>query len=343
MRETYRILDANLNRAREALRVVEDCGRFVLNDPAITAMAKYYRSSLRELVDHLPKKELIVSRNIAGDIGTEMTSPTEMKRTNVEEVAIAACKRLTESLRTIEEYSKIIAPEVAVSVERLRYDAYTLEQRLSSRFVVGERFRNVRLYALISARFCAESSLREIARAAITGGAGALQLREKKVPDNVFLAMAAELRELTDETGTLLIINDRPDIAAIVGADGVHLGQGDLPIGEARRLLRPGAIIGQSTHSMQQAAQAVNEGADYIGFGAMFDTTTKDVDLVSKSLLKEIIETVPLPVVAVGGITDENVGQLVEVGCQCVAVCAEICADKDPKAATHAIRKQMPD
>lgn len=343
MRETYRILDANLNRAREALRVVEDCGRFVLNDPAITAMAKNYRSSLRELIDQLPVRELIISRDTSGDIGTEMTSPTELQRTSVEQVAVAACKRLTESLRTIEEYSKIISPEVAVGVERLRYDTYTLEQRLCSRFIVGERFREVRLYALISARFCVESSLREIARAAIAGGADAIQLREKKIPDDVFLAMAAELRELTDETATLLIINDRADIAAIVGADGVHLGQNDLPINEARRLLRPGAIVGRSTHSIQQAAQAANEGADYIGVGAMFNTTTKDVDVVSSSLLAEVIDTIPLPVVAVGGITEGNVGQLIKIGCRCVAVCAEICANKDPKAAAQAIRNQMPD
>ncbi len=343
MRETYRILDANLNRAREALRVIEDCGRFVLNDPAITAMAKHARSSLRELLDHLPRKELMISRDTSGDVGTEITSPTELQRTDIEEVAIAACKRLTESLRTIEEYVKIIAPEVSITVERLRYDAYTLEQRLCSRFLVGERFREVRLYALISARFFAGGSLREIARAAIAGGADALQLREKKIPDNVFLAMAAELRELTDETGTLLIINDRPDIASIVGADGVHLGQDDLPIKEVRRLLRPGAIVGRSTHSIEQAAQAVNEGADYIGVGAMFDTTTKDAEMVSPSLLAEVIDSVPLPVVAVGGITADNVGELTKVGCKCVAVCAEICGDKDPKAAAQAIRKQLPD
>ena len=343
MREIYRILDANLNRAREALRVVEDCGRFVLNDPAITAMAKHYRSSLRELFDHLPRKELITSRNTSGDIGTDLTSPTEQQRTNVEDVAIAACKRLTESLRTIEEYAKIIAPEVAISVERLRYDAYTLEQRLCSRFLVGERFREVRLYALISARFCAESSLREIARAAIAGGADALQLREKNIPDDVFLAMAAELRELTDETGTLLIINDRADIASVVGADGIHLGQDDLPINEARRLLRPGAIVGRSTHSIQQAAQAVNEGADYIAFGAMFDTTTKDVEIAGPAQLGKVIDSIPIPVVAIGGITADNVGQLTRVGCKCVAVCAEICSSKDPKAAAQTIRKQMPD
>ena len=121
-----------------------------------------------------------------------------------------------------------------------------------------------------------EGSIREIARAAIAGGADVIQLREKDVNDDECLAMAAELRELTDETGRILLINDRPDIAAIVGADGVHLGQHDLPIAEARRLLRPGAIVGRSTHSLAQAQAAVAEGADYIAVGPIFATATKD-------------------------------------------------------------------
>ncbi len=338
MREIYRILDANFNRAREALRVAEDCGRFALNDPAVTAMAKNLRSELREVYSDMPAAEFITSRDTAGDIGTDLTSPTEATRQNLGDVATAACKRMTESLRTIEEYAKIIAPAQGLRLERMRYDAYTLEQRLVQRLMIGDRFAKVRLYALISAKMC-RGSVREAARAAIAGGVDAIQLREKDVPDAELLALAAELRELTDETDRLLIINDRADIAALVGADGLHLGQDDLPIGEARKLLRPGAIIGKSSHSVAQAHAVVNEGADYISVGPIFQTDTKDAGpAVGVELFRQIAAEIELPLCPIGGITAENVGQLVAAGAARVAVCQAICGANDPKIAAESIR-----
>ncbi len=344
MREIYRILDANFNRAREALRVIEDCGRFVLNDPAITAMAKHFRSDLKLLLDHLPHAELILSRDTPGDLGRDLTSQTEPERKDIEDVATAACKRLTEALRTVEEYTKIVAPAQALELERMRYDAYTLEQRLCTRFLVTPRFANVKLYFMLTSGRCKAGSLREVARAAIAGGADAIQLREKDIEDDAFLAYAAELRELTDQTDRLLIINDRADIAAVVGADGLHLGQTDLPITDARRLLRPGAFIGRSCHSVQQAQQAINEGADYVALGPMFRTATKNREPVGPGLLEDIqkvYDSVPLPIVAVGGINADNVGEVVKRGAKCVAVCSYINDADNPQKAAEAIRKQL--
>jgi len=337
MNEIYRILDVNFNRAREALRVAEDCGRFALNDPAITATAKNLRSELKEVLDALPAEKLIAARDTPGDTGTELTSPTERRREGIADVAIAACKRLSESLRTIEEYCKVIAPQCTLNVERMRYNAYTLEQRLTNRLMVAGRMTEAGVYVIISRSMC-KGSLLQIARAILAGGANVLQLREKHIPDKEFLATAAELRELTDEMDRLFIVNDRPDIAAIVGADGVHLGQDDLPISEARRLLRPGAIVGRSTHSLAQVRAAVNEGADYIGFGAIFPTDTKDNSIVvGPEALKEVLAEVSLPVVAVGGITAANVPQLKAVGAKCVAVSSAICTAKNPKSAVAEI------
>ena len=339
MREIYRILDANFNRAREALRVAEDCGRFALNDPAVTAMAKNMRSDLRELLELMPTDEFLAARDTAGDIGTEITSPSEPRRTNLQDVAIAACKRLTGALRSIEEYSKVIAPETTLQIERMRYNAYTLEHRLIGRFMVAKRFSDVRLYALIGRRSC-PIGLKETARQAIAGGADAVQLRDKDVPDAQLLAQAAELRELTDETGRLLIINDRPDIAALVGADGIHLGQHDLPINEARKLLRPGAIVGRSTHNIAEARAAINEGADYIGVGPIFETTTKDAGSpVGLELLKQIVEEVALPIAAVGGINPANARDVFAAGAQCIAACSAICGAEDPQAAAKALKE----
>jgi len=349
MKELYRILDANFNRAREALRVAEDCGRFVLNDPAVTAMAKNLRSDLKEIVSVMPVEELVVSRDAPGDIGTELTSPTELKRKDIPDVVTAACKRLTEALRTLEEYSKLVAPEQTQRLERTRYDSYTLEQRLMGRLLGGRRFADVGLYLLISSKMIAEkhASVRETARAAMAGGVEAIQLREKagETDDDQFLALAAELRELTDEMGRILIINDRPDIAAIIGADGVHLGQHDIPVSEARRLLRPGAVVGKSAHSIQQAKAAVREGADYIALGPMFETTTKDAgpppgpELMKEAKADPIVS--PAVLVAIGGINAENAARVVEAGATCLAVCAGICRSENPKAAAAEIKKQI--
>ncbi|MGC9455121.1 MAG: thiamine phosphate synthase [Phycisphaerae bacterium] len=345
MRELYRILDANFNRAREALRVAEDCGRFALNDPAITAMAKHMRSDLKGILEVMPSAEMLISRDTAGDIGTELTSPTEPARKDLGDVAAAACKRLSEALRTIEEYSKVVAPEQTVLLERMRYNAYTLEQRLIGRLSLGSRFESVRLYVLMSAEVC-NGSLRECARAAVAGGADVLQLREKRpeISDAQLLAMAAELRELTDETSRMLIINDRADIAAIVGADGVHLGQTDLPVAEARRLLRPAAIVGKSTHSMAQARAAVNEGADYMAVGPMFPTDTKDAGpVVGPELLAQASEELGVPIVPVGGINIDNVDKLIDAGAQRIAVCSAVCSAANPRKAAEEIRAKFPE
>ncbi len=341
MREIYRILDANFNRAREALRVAEDCGRFALNDPAITAMAKNLRSDLTQTLKAMPVSDMITSRDTPGDIGTEITSPTETDRGDLTDVAAAACKRLSESLRTIEEYAKIVAPKQTLIIERMRYNTYTLEQRLLGRIFTGKRFADVKLYVLITSSRC-RGSVRDTTRAAIAGGADVIQLREKDTADAMFLAMAAELREMTDETSRMLIVNDRADIAATVGADGVHLGQMDLPVAEARRLLRPGAIIGKSCHSASQVKAAVNEGADYISVGPMFPTETKDAGpIVGPDLLRETTEQVSLPILPIGGISAENVGELVAAGARRVAVCSAVCSAEDPKAAAHGIKSQL--
>ena len=342
MREILRILDANFNRAREALRVAEDCGRFALNDPAVTAMAKNLRSDLKEVLMEMPAEEMLTSRDTPGDIGTEITSPSEPCREDLPDVVTAACKRLAEALRTIEEYSKIVAPRQTLQIERMRYNAYTLENRVVGRLLVTRRTADVKLYVLVGKAYCRGSVL-ECARAAIAGGADALQLREKDAADAETLAFAAELRELTDETGKIFIVNDRPDIAAIIGADGVHLGQRDLPIAEARRLLRPGAIVGRSSHNIGQALGAVTEGADYVSVGPMFETTTKDAGpIAGPDLLSEVAGQIAAPIVPIGGINAENVGQLVAAGARRVSVCSAVCGAEDPRAAAKAIREQIP-
>ncbi len=341
MRNIYRILDANFNRAREALRVIEDFARFVLDDAGLSSSAKDMRSRLRWVMERFPADAMLAARDTPGDVGTTITSATEADRPNAASVATAACKRLTEALRTLEEYAKLADHASACEFESMRYAAYTLEQRLALRLAGSERFNAVRLYVLLTSRLCRSDPV-ATAHAAIAGGADCIQIREKEMPDGQLLTHACRIREITQSAGVLLIINDRPDIAAIVGADGVHLGQDDLPVADARRLLPTGAIIGLSTHNISQARAAANTGADYIGVGPMFPTATKDAGPVAGvAYLREVIAEISLPHVAVGGITSGNVGELIAAGARRVAVCSAVIAAADPAAAAAEIKRQL--
>ncbi len=156
----------------------------------------------------------------------------------------------------------------------------------------------------------------EVARICVRQGVKMLQLREKGMPDRELLDIARRMRAVTAGTATRFMINDRPDIAVLCDADGVHLGQDDLPADEARRIVGPDKIIGLSTHSLAQARAALARHPDYIGFGPVWPTTTKAVPdpAVGTALLREVLAAVPVPVVAIGGIFPENVHEVLAAG-----------------------------
>ncbi len=331
----HRLLDANFNRAREGVRVIEDCARFVLDDPAISALAKGLRSQLQTIHDRLGPDVLLTSRDTSGDVGTSLNTETELARADMRQIVSAACKRLSEALRTIEEYTKLVAPDgTSSTAEQLRYESYTLEQRILGRLATFDRLTTGGLYAVVSSNLC-RHSVKQTVEAILSAGVRVIQLREKHTPDDQFYAMAVEVRQLTADHDALFIVNDRPDIAALTGADGVHLGQGDLPIADVRRLLKPGALVGRSTHSLNDAHGAIHEGADYIGFGAIFDTSTKDNPIrVGTDLLAEVLAEVPstLPVVAIGGITPDTLPEVLDAGAKWVAVSSALCQADDSRA-----------
>jgi len=341
MHNIYRILDANFNRAREALRVIEDFVRFILDDASIAASAKQLRSRLQKVAESFPAEALLSSRNTLGDVGTTITSQTEPERADALAVATAACKRLTEALRTLEEYSKVIAEQSVAEFESMRYAAYDLEKRLAVHLMPSKRFEKVRLYVLLTSSLCRADPI-DTARAVIEGGADCIQIREKEMSDRQIVLLAQRLKEITAPAGVLLIINDRPDIAAVVGADGVHLGQDDLSVRSARSLLPAGMIIGQSTHNIVQARTAVEDGADYIAVGPIFPTKTKDAgSAVGVDFLKQVACEIPLPHVAIGGITADNVDQVVSAEGRCVGVCSAVISADDPAAVARLIKKKI--
>lgn len=340
-KKLMRILDANLNRAREALRVMEDYARFVLNLAKLSSELKNARHELRELAEMLDTQALLSGRNTPGDPGTKLCSATEMKRTDALAVVTAACKRATESLRVLEEFSKTTQPPAAKKFEQLRYNCYDWEVQLISRGQAKEKLQQMRLYVLISSELCKKNPL-EVAQDVLAGGADCIQLREKQMPADQYLALAKKIASLCQEQGKLFIVNDRPDIALAAGADGVHLGQDDLPIADARNVLPSQMIIGLSTHSIAQAEKALADGADYIGVGPVFPTGTKSsAKPVGTEYVQQTTANINLPQVVIGGISLDNIAKVTTAGATCLGVCSAIISTDDPGKISKKFAKKL--
>ena len=186
------------------------------------------------------------------------------------------------------------------------------------------------LYAVTDRAWVGKQTLLEQVECAIKGGATCLQLREKDMPEDEFLAEALEVKKLCREYNIPIIIDDNVDLAIKCGADGVHVGQSDMEAGNARKLLGPDMIMGVSAQTVEQAVKAEKEGADYLGVGAVFSTSTKpDADDVSHEELKRICENVSIPVVAIGGISRKNIMELSGTGVDGVAIISAIFGSPD--------------
>lgn len=204
----------------------------------------------------------------------------------------------------------------------------------------------LRLYAVTDRAWAAdEDALMDQITAAIDGGAGIVQLREKHLDHDAFLQEARRFVTLCREKGVISIINDAVDIAAAVGADGAHVGQSDLAAGRAREVLGPDKLIGVSAHSVEEALAAQAAGADYLGVGAAFVTGTKtDAAPISRETIRAITAAVDIPVVAIGGISRENITELAGCGLDGVAVVSALFAQKDVEAAArelHALSESI--
>jgi len=341
LREVYRIADVNFNRTREGLRVVEEACRFVLADAGLTAGLKDLRHRLSALEEAFPggRPALLAARDIPGD--TDALVPEHRSRDDVFAAAGAGWKRAQEAARVLEELSRALDPVLAYRFKELRFALYAAEREWALAAAAwGQRaaFERVRLYLVAGRADTGGRPLAEVVRAAVAGGAGAVQLREKNMGTRELTALAAELGALVRAAGALFLVNDRVDVAAAVDADGVHLGQDDLPVDAARRLLGPGKLIGVSVHSPAQAREAREQGADYVGLGAVFSTATKpEAHAPGLSLLSELAAGADLPSVAIGGIDLSNVKEVLRAGFRRVAVVRAVAGAPDPRLAAAAL------
>jgi len=336
-RDQLRILDANANRAREGIRTAEDYIRLALMHPRWSQRLKGIRHALTDALREY-QDELLKTRNVASDPGRAMLSDegpaaaTESAKC----VALRGIKRAQEALRVIEENLRGATPAVGNRMGAFRFELYDAEQWLVLTGDSARILNSTLVYVLVTECMCTQGLIRTV-EAVLKGGARLLQLREKNQVDGLFLAQAQQLREVCGKFGAVLICNDRVDLALLANASGVHVGQEDLCPADARKLCGERLLIGRSTHSVEQARQAVEqEQADYIAIGSIYETSTKQGrTLAGLKLAEQVCELkLETPVFAIGGITLERIAELKAVGIKRVAVSSAIILDRDPERAT---------
>jgi thiamine-phosphate pyrophosphorylase len=347
VRSEARIVDANLNRALEGLRVLEDIARFALGDAGTTERCKAARHELASAVRGLglPPGLLESARDTPGDVGTGLTVAGERSRVDLGSVARAACGRAAEATRSIEEIAKVLGSG-GDEFERVRYRIYDLGRAVASGLSpAGPQWR---LCVLLTGSLCRGGAWESVAESAIEGGADCLQLREKTLPDREFLRRATRLVSIARGASrrVWVVINDRPDLALLSGADAVHVGQGDLTPPQVRAVCGAGMLVGMSTDSIESARAAIGMGASSIGLGPMFPSSTKPKDRIAgPAYLRAVMADESLsavPHLCIGGITPENAGALVEAGARGLAVSSAVCGSEDPGGVCRALRGLFP-
>lgn len=321
--QVLRIVDANLNRATEGLRVAEDVCRYAWGNQGLASLLREARHKAFSLVD---RGECMKARNVSTDVLAGADASRAGSGEDLSDLVQANLKRAEEAFRVLAEVLRPHRQGAARAFEELRYQVYHLEQtalaRRASRLPGG-------LYLILNAP---SERFEKLAGEAVSAKVGVIQLRCKKAGDRVFVETACRLRSLIGDKGPLLIVNDRVDIALMSGAHGVHLGQDDAEASRARDLMGPGAIIGLSTHTIPQVRAANTLPVDYIGFGPVFEPFSKQDHERPTGIeaLEEAVRVSCVPVIAIGGIGLEHARLLRATGCHGIASIGAVERAADP-------------
>ena len=336
-KDTLRIMDANLNRIGEGLRVLEELARLSLDDSDLTQRLKNLRHDI-VVVDSSLREKLLDARDSARDVGADMLVEGETTGKSKSELVTANARRAEESLRVIEEMARL--PEMDLDTEKYkqaRFALYTIEKKLVAELGRKEKVSRITgLYAIIDMTFLAGRDYREVTSRVIKGGARVIQLRAKELNKRDFLEVARGMKQLCSENGVLFLVKDSLDIALAVDADGLHIGNDDLPADVARRLLPGDKILGCSARTVERAVTLAGQGVDYLGVGAMYSTGTKDgAEVIGKERLIEIKGAIDIPLVAIGGINHSNVKDIATAGANAIAVISAILKSDNIEKATR--------
>jgi len=325
-----RIIDANINRSAEGLRVLEDIARFRFNNRQIARDLRKLRHSIRSLFSG-GQEALLYSRDSMSDVGLYISAQSKVSGYNtIKDTCFANHKRVQEAFRSIEEQLKTKKEYTkALKVEKSRFLLYSFEKAMAALF---RKTLPRGIYGILGEKFSRGKTNIEVAQEMVKAGIDIIQYREKlsfKSLGQIYEECRA-IREITKQAGVVFIVNDYADIALMVKADGIHTGQDDLPVTELRKISDT-MLIGVSTHNPAQARRAEEDGADYIGAGPVFATSTKEdvCDPVGLEYIDYVVDNINIPFVAIGGIKTENLGQVVAGGAETICLVTEILGADD--------------
>jgi len=346
MKNIYRIIDANINRAAEASRVLEDTARFTFNEKNISEKLKIMRRNIRVFTSGI-EKNCLEARDSQNDIGLEISKNLKIdNKSSLTESISANFKRLQEALRSIEENLKLVSfYEISKKFECLRFDSYTFEKEYFTNINILNKKEKMKtdLYCITAEQYSNGRKNIDVVKSLINAEIKIIQYREKDKTKLVKFRECLEIRKLTADAGVTFIVNDDVDIGLAVSACGVHIGQDDIPIEKVRELTGENMIIGLSTHSPTQAEDAVKRGADYIGVGPIYKTfTKKDVcDPVGLTYLEYAVQNINIPFVAIGGIKEHNISEVANRGAKCISLVTEIVGASDIEGKIRSIRNKL--
>ena len=324
MNNIERIIDVNFNRGREGLRVLEDISRFILNNSELTKRIKTIRHKFSSLLKN--GYPYIFSRGVKEDVGASLTLKEEGKREDYSSIVQANAKRTEEALRVIEEFSKLEG-KISEKIKEIRFQLYDLEKDLL--LLISPALPSFPIYVIVDPEQRKRNFI-SFVEGIVNKGAKIIQLRAKNLDDRNFYSLGKRIREITEGKSTF-IINDRIDLALSLSADGVHLGQDDIPVKEVKKVLC-GKIIGLSCHNEKEALLAQKEKVSYISLGSIFETETKETKKpVGPELIKRVKEKVHLPIVAIGGIDEGNIEEVFNAGADYAAVISAISSSQEPE------------
>ncbi len=329
------LIDANLDRAREGLRVMEDWCRFGLKRSDFSIQIKDWRQQLGVHHHNIYRKARLTSNDPAMGV----SHPLQKVRSTPQAVFIANSSRVQEALRVIEEFTRITDPKLCEIATKIRYETYEIEIKvLNTTEGINKRqtLKDCSLYLITTN----SRDLEEIVLQSLKAGVKIVQYREKLLNDMEKVSQAKCLASLCKKYNSLFIVNDRIDIALAVDADGIHLGQEDIPPKIARELLGPEKIIGRSTHCLEDIKDAEVEGCDYIGIGPIFDSKTKkQLNPIGVNYLKKGLNETLLPAFAIGGINSSNINELNKINNLRIAVSDAIINSTNPFSKTQELLK----
>lgn len=334
MDKVLRIIDVNTNRTMEGLRVVEEISRFILNDKKASLRIKKMRQIVKSFTIKLRASKM---RDSKRDVGRKTYPKGESKRSSIYSIFKSNIKRVEEGLRCLEEFSKLINPQLGRKFKELRFRSYDLESELDPVLLKNEKL-DFNLYLVTD-------PMRDhikVVKEAIAGGIKIVQLRDKFASKKKYLKLAQKIRKITKKAGVAFIVNDKVDVAKKVDADGVHLGQKDGNPKKARKILGPDKLIGVSTHNLAEALKAQRDGVDYIAVGNIFETESKPGKKgIGVGELARIRRRMMVPIVAIGGINLNNIQKIKDVGVDRVAVIRVVVNSKSIKNSVKRLKERL--